>query len=247
MQITIDGKQCECHEGEFVLQVALRNGIDIPYLCHHPAVPGRGCCRVCLVEATERGRTKVVTSCVYPVKEGLEIQTDTDRIKEERAMVLAFMEKRAYESEKIQEMCKKYDAPKVPRIALGDTTKCILCGLCVTACRAVGTGAISTVDRGTEKRIATPYDEPSLECIGCLSCAHICPTGNIEFTQTETTRHIWDRDFTMAHCEECGAPLGTTDETFEYAAKHSKYEVEKLCPSCRQKHDAKRVELAIHR
>ena len=50
MIITIDGKQCSCEKGEFLLQVARRNGIYIPTLCHHEALPGQGCCRVCIVE-----------------------------------------------------------------------------------------------------------------------------------------------------------------------------------------------------
>ena len=53
MIITIDGKQCSCENGEFLLQVARRNGIYIPTLCHHEALPGQGCCRVCIVEVDE--------------------------------------------------------------------------------------------------------------------------------------------------------------------------------------------------
>ena len=114
-----------------------------------------------------------------------------------------------------------------------DNEKCILCGLCVQACNALGTGAISTVNRGVDKKVSTPYDNPSKFCVGCLSCANVCPTGAIEYTQTETTRTIWNREFDLLFCEQCGALMGTPE-----AARHAVGEegdVPAVCDGCRKK------------
>ena len=69
IEITINGKACTCEKGEFLLEVARRNGFYIPTLCHHPGVAEQGCCRVCLVEVVENKRSKIVVSCIYPVEQ----------------------------------------------------------------------------------------------------------------------------------------------------------------------------------
>ena len=92
INVTIDGKACTCEKGEYAYDVARRNGIFIPVLCRHDAFEDhRACCRICIVEVEERGRTKVVTSCVYPIENECEIRTNTERIREERAVLLALL------------------------------------------------------------------------------------------------------------------------------------------------------------
>lgn len=237
MLITIDGKPCACEKGEYILAVARRNGIEIPTLCHHPAIPGQGCCRVCIVEVVEKGRSKIVTSCIYPIAGECEVHTDSEKIIRERGMILALLAERAPESEKVQELAARYKAPKIARFVNEDTTKCVLCGLCVKACETLGSGAISTILRGTEKRVATPYDEESPECIGCGSCARICPTGNIEMVETDETRTIWHRTFELERCASCGRVIGTP-ETLARAAEHAGTEIQTLCDDCRRKQTA---------
>ena len=90
-----------------------------------------------------------------------------------------------------------------------DAGKCILCGLCVQACESMGTGAISTVNRGVDKEINTPYGAASDDCVGCLSCANVCPTDSIPFMEDSETRTIWNRTFELSRCKECGRVLGT--------------------------------------
>ncbi|MBO4861957.1 MAG: (2Fe-2S)-binding protein, partial [Firmicutes bacterium] len=75
MIVTIDGRVCECEKGEFLLQVAKRNGIDIPTLCHHDGLPGQAACRVCLVEVKDGARSQVTASCVFPVDHEVEVFT----------------------------------------------------------------------------------------------------------------------------------------------------------------------------
>ena len=110
IEITINGKKCTCEKGEFLLDVARRNGFYIPTLCHHPAISGQACCRVCLVEVVEKGRSKIVVSCVYPVERPCEVYTDSERVKEDRAVVLMLLKERAPESDVIDALCKAYGA-----------------------------------------------------------------------------------------------------------------------------------------
>ena len=234
LTITIDGVECACQKGEYLYDVAKRNGIWIPVLCRHDAFDDhRACCRICIVEVEERGRRKVVTSCVYPVEQECAVYTKSEKILEERAVIMALLAHRAPASERIVEMEKLMGRPGLERLVCVDGEKCILCGLCVQACNSLGTGAISTVLRGTEKKVATPYDEPSKFCVGCLSCANVCPTGAIDYSQTDTTRTIWHRDFELAHCEECGGLMGTP-ESIRHAVGPDA-ELPTVCESCRKK------------
>lgn len=253
--ITIDGIECTCEKGEYLYDVARRNDIFIPVLCRHDAFEDhRACCRICIVEVETRGRTKVVTSCVYPVEGECVVCTNTPRIREERTVLYALLEHRAPEAAALaeQRQAQELEESGFKRLTSIEGEKCILCGLCVQACNSLGTGAISTVLRGTEKKVSTPYDAPSEFCVGCASCAEVCPTGAIEYTQTATERAIWNCTFELALCEECGHPMGMC-AAVEYAAKHARNgeaagnaangatqeaspeEVPTLCDACRKK------------
>ena len=74
---------------------------------------------------------------------------------------------------------------------------------------------------------------PSAFCVGCLSCANVCPTGAIEYEETDTTRTIWERTFDLAFCEECGALLGTVEALGHAVGKGG--EVPTVCEACRRK------------
>ena len=233
MNITINGKLCTCEKGEFLLTVARRNGITIPTLCHHPALAGQGSCRVCLVEVDEGRGPKIVVSCVYPVQRECTVETNSERVKRERGMVLALLRKRAPDSQRIAMMCKALGAPELPRLTPAEAGKCILCGLCTRACTELSVGAISTVNRGVLKEIATPYHEESAVCVGCGACASVCPTDAIPITETADSRTIWGKTFQLVRCAGCGRVMGTREE-LELAAKRSGQEPETLCEHCRK-------------
>jgi bidirectional [NiFe] hydrogenase diaphorase subunit len=236
VKLTIDGKECECAYGEYLYDVAKRNGIFIPVLCRNDAFEDhRACCRVCIVEVEIRGRSKVVTSCVYPVEQECAVYTSSDKIKEERKVIFALLQKRAPDSIKISEMAKFYGGDEgFDRLVTIDGSKCVLCGLCVQACESLGTGAISTVNRGTEKEIDTPYDRAAPSCVGCLSCANICPTEAIEYAETAKTRTIWNKEFDLIFCESCGELMGTK-ESIAYAAQGVDEEIPVICDACRKR------------
>ena len=234
MNILIDGKSCECKKGELLREVARRNGVTIPGLCHHAGLSGQGCCRVCVVEVTEHGSRKIVVSCVYPIAGECEVSTKSEKVREQRALILALLAKRAPLSAEIAALAKAYAAPELPRLHALPEGKCVMCGLCARACKELGTGAISTVNRGIDKEIATPYNEPSPACIGCGSCAAVCPTKAIEVTETAACRIIWNKEFALTFCAECGALLGTAEEA-AYAAHKAGLKASGLCDKCRQK------------
>ena len=233
MIIKINGKECTCEKGEFLLQVAKRNGIDIPTLCHHEAIEGQGCCRLCIVEVVERGRGKIVVSCVYPIEHECEVLTDSEKVVRQRRMILNLLRARAPESAEIEELCEKYGVEKIDRFVRINESKCVLCGLCVKACNELSVGAISTAMRGIDKEVMPPYREPSEVCVGCGSCAAICPTNVIEITETDTTRTIWGKTFDLVRCSRCGRVIGTPEE-LAYAAEKSGEEIATLCPDCRK-------------
>jgi len=233
MIITINGKPCECEKGEYLLQIARRNGIDIPTLCHHDAIGGQSSCRLCIVEVFEKGRGKVVVSCVYPVERECEVFTDNEKIRAQRGMILRLLQSRAPDSPEIAALCDKYKAPEIKRFVKVDGGKCVLCGLCARACAELSVGAISTVNRGVTKEIATPYHEPNYSCVGCGTCARICPTGAITLTEDTKYRYIWGRTFPLMTCKRCGRVMGTKQErdlAFSRSGSSSD-----LCDDCRKR------------
>lgn len=239
MIIRIDGKECICEKGEYLLDIARRNGIMIPRLCHHDSQEeGMGACRLCIVEITDRGRKSVVVSCVYPVNSEIEVETNSEKIQRERRMILALLASRAPQSKEIRQMCRYYKVPEIDRFVKVDGEKCVMCGLCAKVCASLSVGAISTVNRGITKMISTPYGDPSSVCIGCGACAKVCPTGAIELKEDSETRTIWGKTFRLVHCSQCGAVVGT-GEQIEEAARRSGNEPEYLCEDCRKERMAR--------
>lgn len=243
MNITIDGTAYDCTKGEYLLEVARRNNIYIPTLCHHEGLGSLGACRVCIVELIKGGRSSIVVSCVYPIEQdGLEVLTASDKVKEQRGIILTLLSRLAPNAKVIKQMASfaGVDLPRLSDKPGGDT--CILCGRCTTACELVGSGAIAKVNRGTIKAIDTPYDEPSDECIGCVSCAHVCPTDSIPYTETEGGVTIWGRIFEPLRCDVCGTRISTDELIAQAKTKSMGKEPESLqCLSCRKAAVAEKI------
>ena len=176
--LEINGKKVEAEEGVTVLEAAKSAGFDIPTLCYHEALEPYGACRLCTVEITSAGRPRLVTSCQYPVEEGLVVNTDTPQVIKARKMLVELMLARCPSVPKIQELAQEYGVDK-PRFKVKEEL-CILCGLCSRMCEeVVGVSAINFHKRGFEREVTTPFAEISEACIGCGACAKVCPTGAI--------------------------------------------------------------------
>jgi NADH dehydrogenase/NADH:ubiquinone oxidoreductase subunit G len=211
----IDERKLSARDGETLLQVAARAGIPIPTLCHHPSVEDVGACRVCVVEITRpewKGWSKLVTSCLYPVEEGLQVSTRSERVQRTRAQLLDLLLARCPDAPLIQELARAHGVARTSYTPRPDADDCILCGLCVRACDAVGAHAITTASRGSDKVIATPFGETAEACVGCFACARICPTQCIPFEEKDGVRRIWKREFALLACKTCGTPFMTTEE-----------------------------------
>lgn len=200
VNITIDGRKIQAEAMHTIYEVAKANGIYIPVLCHDPALPPEGACRVCLVEI-ERQRA-LQPACTFPVTEGLVIHTNSPKVREARKFALELiisdhpldcMTCEATGDCRLQDLAYEYDVKgdeyqggvrhhyavndPNPFIQV-DRNKCILCRRCVRACSHInGVEAISVVYRGFNAKIAFGMDSTMEDspCEFCGSCVEVCP------------------------------------------------------------------------
>jgi bidirectional [NiFe] hydrogenase diaphorase subunit len=237
VKLTINGQKIQAEEGTTILEAARGNNIYIPSLCYHEEVTPYGACRLCTVEVTKNGRKRLVASCLYEVAEGLKVTTDSERISANRQMLMELLLARCPNNKAVQDLAKKLGVEKTSFKL--DDNDCMLCALCVRVCQeVVGVSAISLVNRGVDRAMATPYFEDSNVCIGCGSCAYVCPVDAIKFEDVGDTRHItWPNnkmEFKLKKCSNCGryfAPQAQLD----YIIKKAKLAPDAFdkCPDCR--------------
>ena len=239
LKININGKKYEAETGEYILDVCHRSRILVPTLCHHESLSGIGTCRLCIVEVNEGNGNRVVVSCVYPLNRDCVVFTESEKIKRIRKTILSMLKTRAPAGDRLASLCQIYGVKEDDRFTPPGTMKkesrirsraakhlekaCILCGLCAQACASLGSGAgctaggaISTTSRGITKKISTPFGEPSADCIGCGSCALVCPTKAIKCSEGKGHRSIWGKKFKLLSCDSCGKFFATQEE-YAYA------------------------------
>jgi bidirectional [NiFe] hydrogenase diaphorase subunit len=174
MNITIDGINFDAPEELTILEAAKLLGIDIPTLCYHEGLSPWGGCRLCIVEINNNGKSRLVTSCTYPVEEGLVVHTATERVINARKVILELLIAQCPTSKTLQDLASKTGLKKVRFKPKWE--KCIYCGLCIRMCNEqMKARAIGFTNRGKNLKITTPFQEQSEECRKCGACIYICP------------------------------------------------------------------------
>lgn len=210
--MTIDNIPVEIKEEKNLLELIRKVGIDLPTFCYYSELSVYGACRMCMVE--NKGGD-IEAACSTPPREGMEIFTNTPRLRKYRKMILELLlsnhcrdcttcEKNGHC--KLQDLAQRFgikeirfentfenrEIDKSSVCIVKDKSKCILCGDCVRMCDEVqNVGAIDFAKRGSEMGVSTAFDEPLAEsnCVGCGQCAAVCPTGAI--VVKNDTNKLW--------------------------------------------------------
>lgn len=181
IQFTINDQPIEAKSGWTVLEAAREHRIDIPTLCYHEAVAPSGACRLCMVELKDGTWSKLVASCIYPVAEGIQVYTETERVRNVRRWIFEMLLATCPGSPEISALAAKYGVTSTRFIAEDPGRTCMVCGLCSRVCEeVVGLSAIATVDRGVYKRVGAPFARPTDVCVACGCCVSVCPTGAMQ-------------------------------------------------------------------
>lgn len=196
----IDGQHIEFTDEKNILAVIRKAGIELPTFCYHSELSVYGACRMCMVE-DKWGST--ITSCSTPPKDGMEVWTNTDKLKKHRKMILELLlanhDRDCTTCEKsgrckLQEIALKVGVKKVrfgqekKEIPIDDMgpsvirnpNKCILCGDCVRACQEIqGVGVLDFAYRGSNLQVTTAFNKSlqEVDCVNCGQCRVVCPTG----------------------------------------------------------------------
>ena len=258
IKVTVDGKTVEVAKGSSVLDAAYAAGVDVPRLCFLKKINETSACRLCVVEI--EGIRTLKNSCAVEATDGMVVRTNTERVRQSvisNLKLLAANHKfecwkcpREHNCEFLS-LLRRYrientiaEDPKHTRkdttINLSDSlvidsTKCVLCGRCISTCEKVaGTSVLDFNYRGSKTYVGTALNYPLEEagCIFCGKCIQACPTGalrekeDIEIAQGYIDNPEYYTVVQMAPAvraalgEEFGFPMGTNVEGKMYAALH---------------------------
>ena len=184
INIKINGLHVSVEEGTTILEAAEFLGFPIPTLCHMDGLTPYGACRLCVVEIGEGLKSKLVSSCTYPVEEGMKIRTASERVIRARKMVIELLLASCPQSKIIQDIASAHEVRQ--QRFRQEHEDCILCGLCVRMCKEqMVAHAIGFRGRGEHRSIGTPFDIKSEKCRLCGGCIYVCPACQLRCTYTQ--------------------------------------------------------------
>ena len=201
VNIKINGMPFSVPSGISILEAARYAGIEIPTLCFLKEINEIGACRICMVEV--KGARSLVSACVFPVNEGMEVFTNTKRVRDSRKttleLILSTHSRKCLSCVRsgnceLQKLCNEYGVDNEGRFdgsrpgfeyddsmahMIRDNSKCILCRRCVAACNNQAISVIGANARGFDTCITSPFERKLQEysCISCGQCIVNCPTG----------------------------------------------------------------------
>lgn len=227
--ISVDGSDVSVPAGSSILDACTAAGVDTPTICYGPTLTPVNACRVCVVEL--EGSRTLVPSCSRPVESEMVVQTDSERVRHSRKMVLEFLGSSVdlSQADELSKWSEEYGAeperygPDAQRmndpvkvqdeLYVRDYDKCVLCYKCVEACGddAQHTYAIAMSGRGFGARISTEFDVtlPDSACVYCGNCVAVCPTNALQFKTEFDLREVdrWHPEqqaVTTTVCSYCG-------------------------------------------
>jgi bidirectional [NiFe] hydrogenase diaphorase subunit len=185
----LNGLVVEAEKGDTILDVARFYGFPIPTLCHMEGLSPYGACRLCVVEIGEGPQARLVTSCTYPIQEGLVVRTASERVVKARKMILELLLASCPQSKTIQDLAAAHEVRR--QRFKQEYEDCILCGLCTRMCEEqMMAKAIGFRARGERRTIGTPFDLRSEECRLCGGCIYVCPACQLRCTYTQPEKAI---------------------------------------------------------
>ncbi|HJG86857.1 NADH-dependent [FeFe] hydrogenase, group A6 [Pseudoflavonifractor capillosus] len=213
VNLKIDNIPVSVPAGTTVLEAARNAGIKIPSLCFLKDINEIGACRICVVEV--KGAKSLVASCVYPVSEGMEVFTNTEKVRHSRQLTLELILSnhrmdcltcsRSGRCE-LQDLARdlgidavRYAADNLPPQIedsaphlIRDNSKCVLCRRCTAVCRkSQEVGVIGCNDRGFATHVGCAFDRDlnEVDCVSCGQCIVACPTGALQ--EKDDTAKVW--------------------------------------------------------
>ncbi len=219
INFTLNGLLVSVEEGSTILDAAEFYGFPIPTLCHMEGLTPYGACRLCVVEIGEGERSRLVSSCTYPVQEGMKVRTASERVLRARRMVLELFLASCPQSKVVQDLASAHQISQ--QRFRQEYEDCLYCGRCVRMCEEqMMAKAIGFRGRGEHRSIGTPFDVRSEVCRLCGGCIYICPACQLRCTYSDPEKVI------------CGGCANLTPPCIEKEMFHDMMCYMKPCVAC---------------